>query len=92
MKTISQIISSSPIRTITGLGFLLILAILVTSCGGAAPEPSTGTPPPVTEQAVEVAPTEIPPTPVPSVDMDQIVDVLWVLLGYGDAADPYVVE
>lgn len=92
MKTISQVLSSTPIRTITGLGFLLILAILVTSCGGAAPEQTTEAPPPGTEQAVEVAPTEIPPTPVPSVDMDQIVDVLWVLLGYGDAADPYVVE
>jgi heat shock protein HslJ len=74
------------------LGLLLVLAILLVSCGGGGPEPTAE--PVTTEQALEPTPTTIPPapTPVPVVDLDQIQDQLWVLVGYGDAIVPTVVE
>ena len=74
------------------LAVLLILVFLMAACGGTAPESTTEPPPVETEQVVEQPPTEIPPTPAPVVDMDQVVDELWLLLGYGDALNPSVVE
>ena len=72
---------------------LVVITFIASACGGAAPEPTTEAAPVETEQAVEVVPTEVPPTaePEPVVDMDQIVDRVWLLLGYGDAANPTVI-
>ena len=68
------------------------MAILLVACGGGGPEPTAE--PVITEQALEPTATTIEPTPtqVPVVDPDQILDELWVLVGYGDALDPTVVE
>ena len=90
-------IKSSPsvFRFALGLVLLLILTVILTACGGAPPSPTTEAAPAETEQAAEVVQsTDVPATEEPElvVDMDQIVDVLWVLLGYGDAANPTVVE
>ncbi|MGW8225608.1 MAG: META domain-containing protein [Anaerolineales bacterium] len=79
-------------RLVFVFAVLSIVSILLAACGGNAPEPTTEAAPVETEQIVEQVPTEIPPTPAPIVDMDQVVDVLWVLLGYGDALNPSVVE
>ena len=95
MSPFLKINNRSSFRSVLGTGILVILALVVAACGGAAPEPTTEAPPPATEQAAEVTqPTAIPPTAEPElvVDMDQVVDVLWVLLGYGDAGNPTVVE
>ncbi len=91
MNNIKSAIFSSSIRKPIGIVLLIILGILLTACGGGEPAPPTQ-PPAVTEQAVEPAPTDIPPTPVPFVDLDQVYDLLWVLVGFGDAVDPTVVE
>ncbi len=90
----SQKNNSYRLGTAIAVGFLVILALIISACGGVAPQPTTAAPPIETEQVAEAAPTDVPPTPEPElvVDMDQIVDVLWVLLGYGDAAAPTVVE
>ena len=95
MSPFPKIKNRPSFRIVLGIGMLVILALFVAACGGAAPEPTTEAPPSETEQAAEVTqPTDIPPTPEPElvVDMDQVVDVLWVLLGYGDAANPTVIE
>ena len=68
----------------------IALSIMITSCGGSAPESTA-----VTETdapTIEPTPTSIPPTPKPSINIDEIYDELWVLLGFGDAADPTVVQ
>ena len=72
---------------------LVIIAVIASACGGAPPEPTTEPAPAETEQVAEVAPTEVLPTTEPElvVDMDQIVDQVWLLLGYGDAANPTVI-
>jgi Na+-transporting methylmalonyl-CoA/oxaloacetate decarboxylase gamma subunit len=90
----SQKNNSYRLGTAIAVGFLVILALIISACGGVAPQPTTAAPPIETEQVAEAAPTDVPPTPEPElvVDMDQIVDVLWVLLGFGDAAAPTVVE
>ena len=82
-------------RVALGLVFLLTLTLIISACGGAAPAPTTEPAPADTEQAADVAqPTDVPATQEPELvaDMDGIVDVLWVLLGYGDAANPTIVE
>lgn len=81
---------SKTLKSQVGIGLVLIFAIILVSCGTAGPEV---TPPlAATEQAEQPTPTSIPATLVPEVDLDQVVDVFWVLVGYGDAADPKVVE
>ncbi len=91
MNDIQSGIYSSSIRKPIGIVLFIILGILFAACGGGEPAPPTQLPA-VTEQAVEPAPTELPPTPVPFVDLDQVYDLLWVLVGFGDAVDPTVVE
>ncbi|MGW8226853.1 MAG: META domain-containing protein, partial [Anaerolineales bacterium] len=72
---------------------LVILTILLAACGGQGPPPiETPQPPQETEQVVEPAPTEVPPTAVPEVDPEQVTAELWLLVGIGDAANPAVVE
>ena len=68
----------------------IALSIIITACGGSAPESTA-----VTETdapTIEPTPTSIPPTPKPSINIEDIYDELWVLLGFGDAADPTVVQ
>lgn len=91
MKNIKRADYLSSMRKLIGIGLLIILGIMLTACGGGEPAPPTQ-PPAITEQAVEPAPTDIPATPVPAIDLDQVYEVLWVLVGFGDAADPRVVE
>ena len=80
---------------LAGFGILIILALILGACGGAPPVPPTEASPQETEETVaEVQPTEPAPTeaPQPELDMEQVVDVLWVLLGFGDAANPTVIN
>ena len=92
--TLEQKNSSAPkLLIVIVFGVLFLSTGILAACGGTPPAPTTEAPPAETEQvAEELAPTEIPPTPEPVIDMEQTVDVLWILLGYGDAANPTVVE
>ena len=68
------------------------MVILLVACGGGGPEPTAE--PVITDQVLEPTATTIEPTPtqILVVNPDQILDELWVLVGYGDALDPTVVE
>jgi heat shock protein HslJ len=89
MKKNKNSLNLSSNRILFGIG-LLVLTFLLAACGGEPPAPTEQ--PAETEQVVEIAPTEIPPTPVPEVDVEQVYAELWLLVGYGDAANPRVVE
>jgi heat shock protein HslJ len=91
MKDIMVASRWSSMRKLFGFGLLLIVVILLAACGGGEPAPPTQ-PPAVTEQIVEDTPTDVPPTPVPAVDLEQVYAELWLLVGFGDAASPTVVE
>ena len=93
MKDILTIHNSQNSRMLLGLMVLVILTILLAACGGEGPPPiETPQPPQETEQVVEPAPTEVPPTAGPAVDPEQVTAELWLLVGFGDAANPAVVE
>lgn len=88
-RTKNKIISTK----LLSLGAMILMAaILLAACGGPSPQPTAAILPVETEQGPEPAPTEVQPTPTPVVDMDQVVDALWVLVGFGDAASPAVVD
>ena len=91
MKEDKVALRGSLLRKLNGFGLLLVFSILLAACGGGEPAPPIQ-PPEVTEQIVEAAPTEIPPTPVPTVDVEQVYAELWLLVGFGDATSPTVVE
>ena len=65
---------------------IVIFTILLSACGQAAtPAPEPTQSPPVTDEVVA--------RPVSDVDLSgQLVGPLWMLLGYGDAGNPTVVE
>ena len=91
MKNIKDAFISSSIRMLFWIGLVAVISILLAACVGEPSPPSTQGPV-ETEQVVEPAPTEIPPTPVPQIDAEQVYAELWQLVGYGDAANPTVVE
>ncbi len=69
-----------------GISFVLILTVLLSACGPAAlPAPIPTQPPTVAPQPVVAE--------VPADDLSgQLVGPLWMLLGYGDAGNPTIVE
>ena len=84
--------SPASLHAMLVLSLLVLFAMVIAACGGTPPEPTTEAPPSDTEQVTAAEePTQVPPTPEPVVDMEQIVDIQWVLLGYGDAANPVVI-
>lgn len=86
--------NAKPIRWIT---LILIFTFLLAACQPApAPTepPAPPTPPPPATATPEPEPTEqTAPTPEPTADLSsQLVDGLWLLVAYGDPANPVVVE
>ena len=69
-----------------GVTFILIVTVLLSACGPVAtPEPEPTQPPAVTQQPFAVD--------IPVADLsEQLVGPLWMLLGYGDAGNPTIVE
>ncbi len=69
-----------------GITFVLIFTALLSACGPAAtPAPAPTQPPTAAPQPV----SEV----VPAADLSgQLVGPLWMLLGYGDAGNPIIVE
>ena len=57
----------------------LIGMMLISACSSPTPT------------AVPPTATTVPPTPAPVVPVEQLYDTLWVLVGYGDPANPTVV-
>lgn len=93
MKDIKHTIKLPSSRFLLGFVFLVFLFILLAACGGEGPPSQPTTQPPVeTEEVVEPAPTDIPPTPVPEIDVELVYSELWLLVGFGDAANPTVIE
>ena len=78
---------------------MLLLLLILAACSKEEPTP---TPLPPTAEPVAVEPTAVPETTEPAAEAPEIsqpiyrwgeaVDRLWVLVGYGDAANPTVVE
>jgi len=89
-----QFFSLSRMRGLSGL--LLIFVLLVSACQPAATPTENPTPIPTqppAPTATEPAPTETPTEVVEVIDLaPQLKDNLWMLVGYGDAANPIVVE
>lgn len=79
-----------------GITLILVLTILLAACRPAAtPEPAPTEQPaaPVATQPAEPEATVVVEEPVPVVDLSsQLIGKFWLLLGYGDAANPIVVE
>jgi len=84
-------------RSTIGIALILLLSIMLAACQPAV------TPTPLPTEAPVIAPTAVPqeqapvvtkePEPVAKVDLSaQLVGPLWLLLGYGDALNPTVVE
>jgi heat shock protein HslJ len=75
-------------KLILGITFVLIFTVLLSACGPAAtpaPAPAPTQPPTAVPQPVAVD--------VPATDLSgQLVGPLWMLLGYGDAGNPTIVE
>lgn len=77
---------------------ILLLLLVLAACSKEEPTP---TPQPPTEVPAAVEPTAVPETTEPAAEMPEIsqpiylwgeaADRLWVLVGYGDAANPTVV-
>lgn len=80
----------------------LILAIMLVACGGeeptATPVPEEPTPKPEVQEEPTAEPEEAEPVgDAPAVSQPiyrwgEVADRLWVLVGYGDAANPTVIE
>jgi heat shock protein HslJ len=67
----------------TLLAVLLIGVMLLSACSSPTPvETPTALPP---------TSTVVPPTAVPEIPVEQLYETLWVLVGYGDPANPTVV-
>ena len=84
-----------------GVTFLLILAIMLVACGGedptATPVPEEPTPVPQVEEPTAVPEVAEPAGEAPEISQPiyrwgEVADRLWVLVGYGDALNPTVVE
>jgi heat shock protein HslJ len=75
-------------KTLTlGIALALIFAVLLTACGPAVLPTQAPTPPPAVTAAEPVS------AEVPASDLSgQLVGPLWMLLGYGDAGNPTIVE
>ncbi len=65
------------------LGAFLVGMMLISACSSPT---LTATP-----TAVPPTATTVPPTPAPVVPVEQLYNTLWVLVGYGDPANPTVV-
>ena len=91
MKTLQTMSSRKVLWVYLGV----IFTLLISACQPAptpTQAPPTATLPPAATATTE--PTqEIAPTPEPTVDLaPQLVDKLWLLVAFGDAANPAVVE
>ncbi|MCC6956697.1 MAG: hypothetical protein IT316_07880, partial [Anaerolineales bacterium] len=80
-----------------GMGLILIFSVLLSACQPApAPTepPAPPTPPPAASPTPEPAPTDTAaPTPEPTADLSlQLADTQWLLVAFGEAANPAVVE
>jgi heat shock protein HslJ len=93
MPRINQ--SPTRIHPLRWIGFLLVFVILISACRPAPtspepPAPPTEPPAPTVAEPVEVEATEeVAPTDELAA---QLVDKLWILVAYGDLANPTVVE
>jgi len=79
------------------MGLILIFSVLLSACQPApAPTepPAPPTPPPAASPTPEPAPTDTAaPTPEPTADLSlQLADTQWLLVAFGEAANPAVVE
>ena len=92
MKKIMDAIKSQSCQLVIGIGTLVLLSILLSACGGGPPPVPTAELPQQTEQVEEPVPTDIPPTAVPEIDVEQVYAELWLLVGFGDAANPTVID
>ncbi len=79
--------------------FLLVLAILLSACNReeptATPVPEEPTMEPEVQEEPTAAPTaeeEVPEISQPIYRWGEVADRLWVLVGYGDALNPTIVE
>jgi heat shock protein HslJ len=79
-----------------GISLILILSFLLTACQPAATPTPAPTAEPTAAPVATKAPTAVIEQPEPTeapLDLSgQLVDTLWLLLGYGDAGNPVVVE
>lgn len=80
-----------------GITLILVFSVLLVACRPAAtPEPAPTEEPAVAPVATQPAEPEAPVVveePEPIVDLSsQLIGKFWLLLGYGDAANPIVVE
>ena len=64
------------------MSVLLIASLVLSAC--ATQQPTVAPPQRATA-------TTIPPSPTPVVNLDMVYNTLWVLVAYGDAANPTVV-
>ena len=81
---------------------LMALVIIMVACGGEDPTPTSLPEEPTPVPAVEPEPTAVPEEAEPAADAPavsqpiyrwgEVADKLWVLIGYGDAANPTVVS
>ena len=72
----------------------LLIGLVLSACLSQTPQPPAPPeqPLPPSTEAVQV-PSDIPVEPTPMPDLaDKLVDQLWLLVAYGDAANPTVVE
>ncbi len=86
-KSSNRPLSSTGVWAI--LSLFAVFTLLLAACQ-PAPAPALPTP---TEPVEPTAPPTQPPPPTPTPDYSsQVLDQLWVLVGYGDPANPTVVE
>ncbi|MGD2048228.1 MAG: META domain-containing protein, partial [Chloroflexota bacterium] len=81
------------------LTILLVLTIMLVACGGEEPTPTPAPeePTPVPEEPTPASEEAEPAGEAPAVSQPiyrwgEVADRLWVLVGYGDAANPTVVD
>src|SRR5512139_3970299 len=84
-------------RIVFWSSLFVIFSLLISACqpAPAPPEPpAPPTPPPAATATAAPEPTEeVAPTPEPTADLSpELVDKLWTLVAFGEAANPAVVE